>query len=115
MTIDIVDAITGLGVLRFTVLILHPGSVETVVTVSIVEPGSIAVADEVGKVEEVVVLEVRDEGFHRILIAGDESPIEVHTGSHLVSILCVIKILILSWFSVLPPHQPCVLCVGCWR
>ena len=106
-SVDIVDAITGVGVLNNTVLILHPGFVETV-TVSIVEPGSIAVADEVGKVEAVVVLEVRDESSHRRSIAGDESPIAGYTGSHLVSILCVIKILILSWFSVLPPHQPCV-------
>ena len=103
-SIDIVDAITGVGVLNYAVLILHPGSVETVVTVSIVEPGSIAVADEVGKVETVVVLEVRDEGSHRRSMAGDESPIAGNTGSHLVSILCIIKILILFWFSVLPPH-----------
>ena len=103
-SIDIVDAILGVGVLNYAVHILHPGSVETVVTVSIVEPGSIAVADEVGKVETVVVLEVRDESSHRRSIAGDESPIAGYTGSHLVSILCVIKILILSWLSVLPPH-----------
>ena len=51
-SIDIVDAITGVGVLNNTVLILHPGLVETVVAVPIVEPGSIAVADEVGKVEK---------------------------------------------------------------